>query len=75
MTMMQPGAEEIKECIRYAAIAGFNGLIQFRPLMWGAHHMHFQEGFRLEVVRRTRRLDVLAAAGRRVVCFLSGAYF
>ncbi|KAG1831671.1 hypothetical protein DFJ58DRAFT_671298 [Suillus subalutaceus] len=26
--------------------------------------MHFKEGVRIEVVRRTRRLDVLAAAGR-----------
>ncbi|KAI6146889.1 kinase-like domain-containing protein [Pisolithus tinctorius] len=43
---------------------GFNEPIYFHPLMWGTHHMHFKEGFRLEVVRRTRRLDVLAAAGR-----------
>ncbi|KIN99309.1 hypothetical protein M404DRAFT_155391 [Pisolithus tinctorius Marx 270] len=64
MTMMKPAAEEIKECIRYASAAGFNEPIYFHPLMWGTHHMHFKEGFRLEVVRRTRRLDVLAAAGR-----------
>ncbi|KAL4071177.1 kinase-like domain-containing protein [Scleroderma yunnanense] len=62
--MMKPAIEEIKECIQYASAAGFSGSIYFHPLMWGAHHMHFQEGFRLEVVRRTRRLDVLAAAGR-----------
>ncbi|KAI6046986.1 kinase-like domain-containing protein [Pisolithus marmoratus] len=62
--MMKPAAEEIKECIRYASAAGFNEPIYFHPLMWGAHHVHFKEGFRLEVVRRTRRLDVLAAAGR-----------
>ncbi|KAI5992946.1 kinase-like domain-containing protein [Pisolithus albus] len=64
MSMMKPAAEEIKECIRYASAAGFNEPIYFHPLMWGAHHVHFKEGFRLEVVRRTRRLDVLAAAGR-----------
>lgn len=63
-TMMKPALEEIKECIQYASAAGFSGSIYFHPLMWGAHHMHFREGFRLEVVRRTRRVDVLAAAGR-----------
>jgi len=62
--MMKPALEEIKECIQYASAAGFSGSIYFHPLMWGAHHMHFREGFRLEVVRRTRRVDVLAAAGR-----------
>ncbi|KAG1785003.1 uncharacterized protein HD556DRAFT_1460944 [Suillus plorans] len=32
--------------------------------MWGAQRMHFKDGVRIEVDVRTRRLDVLASAGR-----------
>ncbi|KAF8839726.1 Serine/threonine-protein kinase [Paxillus ammoniavirescens] len=64
LTVMKPAVEEIKQSIQFATSAGFAGPIYFHPLMWGAHHMHFKDGFRLEVVRRTRRQDVLAAAGR-----------
>ncbi|KIJ60152.1 hypothetical protein HYDPIDRAFT_139699 [Hydnomerulius pinastri MD-312] len=64
LTVMKPAVEEIKQSVQFATSAGFTGPIYFHPLMWGAHHMHFKEGFRLEVVRRTRRQDVLAAAGR-----------
>ncbi|KAG8220630.1 kinase-like domain-containing protein [Butyriboletus roseoflavus] len=63
-TIMKPAIEEIKRSIQYATSAGFNGPIYLRPLMWATHHAHFNDGLRLEVVRRTRRQDVLAAAGR-----------
>lgn len=66
LTIMRPAVEEIKQSIQFATSAGFNGPIYFRPLMWATHHAHFNHGFRLEVVRRTRRQDVLAAAGRFV---------
>ena len=66
LTIMRPAVEEIKQSIQFATSAGFNGPIYFRPLMWATHHAHFNDGFRLEVVRRTRRQDVLAAAGRFV---------
>ncbi|KAF9218926.1 Serine/threonine-protein kinase [Gyrodon lividus] len=64
LTVMKPAVEEMKQSIQFAMSAGFAGPIFFHPLMCGAHHMHFKDGFRLEVVRRTRRQDVLAAAGR-----------
>jgi len=64
VTVMKPAVEEIKQTIHFATAAGFSFPVFFHPLMWGAHHMHFKEGVRIEVVRRTRRLDILAAAGR-----------
>lgn len=64
LTIMRPAVEEIRQSIQFATSAGFNGPIYFRPLMWATHHAHFNDGLRLEVVRRTRRQDVLAAAGR-----------
>ncbi|KAG1724557.1 kinase-like domain-containing protein [Suillus lakei] len=64
VTVIQPAVEEMKQTIQFATSAGFSAPVFFHPLMWGAHHMHFKEGVRIEVVRRTRRLDVLAAAGR-----------
>jgi translation initiation factor 2-alpha kinase 4 len=66
LTVMRPAVEEIKQSIQFAISAGFNDPIYFRPLMWATHHAHFNNGLRLEVVRRTRRQDVLAAAGRSV---------
>lgn len=66
ITVMKEAVDEIKQSIHLAASAGFNGLIYLQPLMWAAHHAHFQNGVRLEVVRRARRQDVLAAAGRSV---------
>ncbi|KAG1772238.1 hypothetical protein EV702DRAFT_1201626 [Suillus placidus] len=64
VTVMKPAVEEIKQTIQFATSAGFSAPVFFHPVMWGAHHMHFKEGVCIEVVRRTRRLDVLAAAGR-----------
>jgi translation initiation factor 2-alpha kinase 4 len=64
VTVMKPAVEEIKQTMHFATAAGFSFPVFFHPLMWGAHHMHFKEGVRIEVVRRTRRLDILAAAGR-----------
>ncbi|EGN94241.1 hypothetical protein SERLA73DRAFT_126224 [Serpula lacrymans var. lacrymans S7.3] len=64
LSVMQPAIEEMKQTMYYATSAGFNSPILFHPLMWGAHHIHFNDGVRFEVVRRTRRLDVLAACGR-----------
>lgn len=67
LAVLKPSVEEIKQSIQHATSAGFNGPIYLRPLMWAAHHAHFNDGLRLEVVRRTRRQDVLAAAGRSVL--------
>jgi translation initiation factor 2-alpha kinase 4 len=64
LSLIFPAIEDIKKTIQYATTAGFTATIYFHPLMWGQHHAHFKEGVRIEVVRRTKRLDVLAAAGR-----------
>ena len=34
--------------------------------MLGNHHVHFKDGFRFEVVRRSKHIDVLAAGGQYV---------
>lgn len=64
VSLTSDAIEEIKKTILYATTAGFSSPIFFHPLMWGQHHAHFKDGVRIEVVRRTKRLDVLAAAGR-----------
>lgn len=66
LTVLRPAVDEIKQSIQLAASAGFSGPIYLQPLMWATHHQHFKDGLCLEVVRRTRRQDVLAAAGRSV---------
>ena len=63
VSLVSPAIDEMKKTIQYAITAGFTSPIFFHPLMWGQHHAHFK-GVRIEVVRRTKRLDVLAAAGR-----------
>lgn len=68
LAIMRPAVEEIKQCIHFATSAGFNAPIYLRPLMWATHHAYFNDGLRLEVLRRTRRQDILAVAGR-LVCF------
>jgi translation initiation factor 2-alpha kinase 4 len=64
LSLMNSAVEDIKKTIQYAVSAGLTATIFFHPLMWGQHHAHFKDGVRIEVVRRTKRLDVLAAAGR-----------
>ena len=64
LSLIKSAIDDIKKTIQYAASAGFTTSIFLHPLMWGQHHAHFKDGVRMEVVRRTKRLDVLAAAGR-----------
>jgi translation initiation factor 2-alpha kinase 4 len=61
---MSSAIEEIKRTIQYAVAGGLTTTVFCHPLMWGQHHTHFNDGVRIEVVRRTKRLDILAAAGR-----------
>jgi eukaryotic translation initiation factor 2-alpha kinase 4 len=63
-TLISPAVDEIKQTIQFANIAGFNRPIFFCPLMLGSHHALFNDGVRFEVVRRSKRLDILAAGGR-----------
>jgi translation initiation factor 2-alpha kinase 4 len=71
LSLISSAIVEIKRTIEYATTAGFTNTIFFHPLMWGQHHMHFKDSVRIEVVRRTKRLDVLAAAGRYTLLLMS----
>ena len=61
---VNPYLEEIKQTIQYANLAGVTQPIFFRLFMVGSHHDHFSNGVQFEMVRRSRRFDVLAAGGR-----------
>ncbi|KAJ7488435.1 kinase-like domain-containing protein [Mycena latifolia] len=63
-TLLRPVVEEVKETIQYAILTGVARPISFHPLMLGNHHAHFKDGVLIEVVRKHRRMDVLAAGGR-----------
>lgn len=65
--LVNPAANEVKKAIEFAVTARLTTPVYFHPLMWGQHHAHFTGGIRIEVVRRTRRQDILAAAGRCVI--------
>ncbi|KAJ7163895.1 kinase-like domain-containing protein [Mycena crocata] len=62
--LLRPVVEEIKETIQYAVLTGVTRPISFHPLMLGNHHAHFKDGVLIEVVRKNKRTDVLAAGGR-----------
>ncbi|KAJ7186042.1 hypothetical protein C8R46DRAFT_937688 [Mycena filopes] len=62
--LLRPVVEEVKETISYAVLTGVARPISFRPLMLGNHHAHFKNGVLVEVVRKNKRTDVLAAGGR-----------
>lgn len=63
-TLIQSAVKEIKSTIQYAQAANVKRPIFFHPLMLGSHHTHFKDGILVEVVRRNRHTDVLAAGGR-----------
>ncbi|TFK64222.1 kinase-like protein [Pluteus cervinus] len=62
--VLQPIADEIKTTIQFAQSAGVFRQILFHPLMLGNHHAHFKGGILVEVVKKGKRMEVLAAAGR-----------
>jgi translation initiation factor 2-alpha kinase 4 len=64
VALIQPAVEEVKRTVQYANAAGVSRKIFLHPLMLGTHHSHFKDGVLVEVVRRGKRLDVLAAGGR-----------
>ncbi|KAK7057453.1 kinase-like domain-containing protein [Favolaschia claudopus] len=63
-TLLRPVMEEVKETIQYALLMGVARPISFHPLMLGSHHSNFKDGVLVEVVRKSKRTDVLAASGR-----------
>ncbi|KAJ7874765.1 kinase-like domain-containing protein [Mycena olivaceomarginata] len=63
-TLLRPIVEEVKETIQYATLTGVARPVLFYPLMLGNHHSNFKDGVLVEVVRKNKRMDVLAAGGR-----------
>ena len=63
-TLMQPVVKEIKSTIQYTQAANIKRPIFFHPLMLGSHHTHFKDGILVEIVKRHKHTDVLAAGGR-----------
>lgn len=64
LAQMTPAINEIRRTIDLAGAAGLSRPVLLQPLMWGPHHAYFKAGVCVEVVRKTKRWDVLAAAGR-----------
>ena len=64
LTLMSPSLDEIKQAIRYVALAGVTRPIVLHPLMISSHNSYFKDGVCFEVVRRSKRSDILAAGGR-----------
>jgi translation initiation factor 2-alpha kinase 4 len=62
--LISPAITEISNTIQFAQSAGVTRPIYFHPLMLGSHHTHFKDGVLVEVVRRNKHSDVLAAGGR-----------
>ncbi|RDB27411.1 eIF-2-alpha kinase GCN2 [Hypsizygus marmoreus] len=62
--LMQPFVDELKKTVEYAKATKVGRPILFHPLMLGSHHSHFADGILIEVVRKNKRSDVLAAGGR-----------
>ncbi|KAJ4467220.1 kinase-like domain-containing protein [Lentinula aciculospora] len=56
--------EEVKTTIQHAVCAGVTQSIFFRPLMLGSCFTHFKDGVLIEVAKKSRRTDILAAGGR-----------
>ncbi|KAF9482948.1 hypothetical protein BDN70DRAFT_828321 [Pholiota conissans] len=63
-TAMKAAIKEVKETILYATSAGISRKIFFRPLMLGSHNTHLKDGVIVEVVKRNKHTDILAAGGR-----------
>ena len=64
VALMQPAILEMKDTINFAHAAGVSRPIFFRPLMLGSHNTHLKDGIIVEVVRRNKPTDILAAGGR-----------
>ncbi|KAG6906507.1 hypothetical protein DXG01_013561 [Tephrocybe rancida] len=62
--LMDPYVQELKKTVEFAKATKVARSIVFHPLMLGSHHTHFKEGILIEVVRKNKQTDVLAAGGR-----------
>ncbi|KAK0438425.1 kinase-like domain-containing protein [Armillaria borealis] len=64
LEIIRPAIEEIKTVVKTASLAGVSRPIKFYPLMVGNHLKDFKHGILVEVVRRSKRIELLAAGGR-----------
>ncbi|KAG5719281.1 Serine/threonine-protein kinase gcn2 [Termitomyces sp. T112] len=62
--LMDPYIQEVKKTIELAKSTKVAKSILFRPLMLGNQNTYFKDGILVEVVRKNRYSDVLAAGGR-----------
>ena len=62
--LMDPYVQELKKTMEFVKATKVVRPILFRPLMLGNHSTYFKDGILLEVVRKNRHSDVLAAGGR-----------
>ncbi len=67
VTSIQPMVNQIQNTLQYAASAGVSRSIFFHPLMLGSYQSLFKDGVIFAVVRKNKRMDVLAAGGRYVI--------
>ncbi|KAJ4467716.1 kinase-like domain-containing protein [Lentinula edodes] len=61
---LRSAVDEVKATIQHAVCAGVTQPIFFRPLMLGSYFTHFKDGVLVEVAKKSRRTDILAAGGR-----------
>ncbi|GLB36853.1 putative anticodon binding domain of tRNAs [Lyophyllum shimeji] len=64
LSLIGPYVQEVKKTVDLAKATKVSRPILFHPLMLGNHHVHFRDGVLVEVVRKNKRSDVLAAGGR-----------
>jgi translation initiation factor 2-alpha kinase 4 len=64
LALLRPLADELKQTIQHAVHAGLSRPVFFHPLMIAGHNANFKDGILIEVVRKNKRMDVLAAGGR-----------
>ncbi|KAJ3517042.1 hypothetical protein NLJ89_g752 [Agrocybe chaxingu] len=62
--MIETSVQEAKDTLQLAKSAKVAHQVLFHPLMLGTHHTHFKDGVLVEVVRKNKTSDVLAAGGR-----------
>ncbi|KAG5641706.1 hypothetical protein DXG03_004410 [Asterophora parasitica] len=62
--LLTPYILQVKRTVEFAKATKLSRPILFHPLMLGSHLSHFKYGVTIEVVRKNRRSDVLAAGGR-----------
>lgn len=69
MPLLAPYVKEIRNTIQFANASGVTRPILFNPLMMSNRNPYFKDGVCFEVVRRTKRSDILAAGGRSVAIY------